>query len=56
MEVMITFRELLEEITRCKVGNYSLLNLNTSVKEKEKEEKKKTFELNSLAIELMQTK
>jgi hypothetical protein len=25
MEVMITFRELLEEITRCKVGNYLLL-------------------------------
>jgi hypothetical protein len=25
MEVMITFRELLEGITRCKVGNYSLL-------------------------------
>ena len=44
MEVMITFRELLEEITRCKVGNYSLLTLNASVL-------KKTFELNSLTIE-----
>jgi hypothetical protein len=44
MEVMITFRELLEEITRCKVGNYSLLTLNASVL-------KNTFELNSLTIE-----
>jgi hypothetical protein len=34
MEVMITFRELLEEITGCEVGNYSFLTLNASVLKK----------------------
>jgi hypothetical protein len=49
MEVMITFRELLEEITRCKVGNYSLLILNVSVF-------KKNVELNLFTVERMQSK
>jgi hypothetical protein len=43
MEMMTTFRELLEGVTGCKVGNYSLLTLNASML-------KKKYECKQLAI------